>query len=573
MMVFQGEAENGEVDHMTVTSWEIKRMKMIRKIFVLFFCIAMMIVFPGSLWNAEAAEERSPRIVIIELHGMKEGIINEKFENLPHFREMLMGGNDDQSYIYFPRVFVTMPAASVPGISSMYTGFYPKHTGIVSTIWFDRKSHEVRTMISYGQQRINTILKEKGVTTLFDLVGAAGKRSMTAMLMVTNGVDWPIRSGAFFWGNASVLGLIEKGFWIPSSRYIDERTVMAFEDGHLFNFCKSLRGIAKYGWEIPHVMVIQLLGTDLYSHYPPSELICAHATMNGIQRQYAEAVLDPLMVHIMETLKDVGCYEDTVFILVSEHGFTKIESFLSNNLVDDSLQGAFRLPGGGIGCGDADAVIMPGASTKEIYLKNRETGIWLDPPRLLRDVKPAVDLLLQNDEISEHMNALVIRQYPGERNEGVVEDDCWWCFDCDGYDSDTGDDGFLKALKPMAKLSCRFELKDYVVDGLRNQYTRTTAPDIKIINKRGSYFENDRRKYGHHGSYYRSDSVVSFWVGGPGLKGVFPGRHIVRQNVSTRDLVPLVLFMLGIPVPDGLDGINPLQYLIEGRTDGPMPHR
>jgi hypothetical protein len=554
---------------MTTKYGYMKGMKKGIEVCTVLFCIFMMTV-PRASVASTADKERSPRIVIIEFHGMKEGIIRDGLENLPHFREMLMGRSNDHSYVHFPRVLVTMPAASIPGITAMYTGRHPKHTGVVSTIWFDRGSHEVRTMISYGQQRINTILRKQKVATLFDLAGAAGRRSMTAMLMVTNGVDWPLRSGAFFWGNASVMGLLEKGFWFPSSSYIDERTVMAFEDGHLFNFNKSIRGIAKYGGEIPHIMVLQLLGMDLYSHYPPNELISSHATMSEIQTRYAETVLDPLMGRLMATLKDVGCYDDTVFILVSEHGFTKIESFLADALVDDSLRQEFRLPNGGMGGGDADAVIMPGASTKEVYIKNRETGRWLDPPRLLSDVKPAVDLLLDNSEIVEHMNALVVRQYPGERNEGVEENDRWWYFDCDGYASNTGDTaGFMRALKPLAMLSDRFDLQGYVVDGLRNQYTRMTAPDIKIINRRGSYFEKDRRKYGHHGSYYHSDSVVSFWVGGAGLKRILPGRHIVRRDLSTRDLVPLVLSLLEIPVPEGLDGINPLQYVSAVQDDGP----
>ncbi len=528
--------------------------------------IMMMGVFISFEGEAKPAENRGPKVVIIEFHGMKQGILDEQLEQLPHFRKMLLGDNDKQSYVYFPRVFVTMPSASVPGISSMYTGLHPKHTGVVSTIWYDRDAHKVRTMISYGQQRINTILKENGVATLFDLVGRAGKRSMTTMLMVTKGADWSLKSGAFFWGNASVLGFLSKGFWFPSCSYVDEQTVSAFDDGHLFNFNKSLKGIVKYNGEAPDVMVIQLLGPDLYAHYPSAELIGKNASMDDIQKHYAKTILDPLMGRLMDALKDVGCYEKTIFIFVSEHGFTKIEAFLSNTIVNESLQRSFRLSGGGVANGDADAVVMPGACTKEVYLRNRETRKWMDPPRLLEEVKPAVDLLLQNADIVKHMNALVIRQYPGERHEGMEENDQWWCFDWEDYRSGAKDSkGFFNALKPLTKLADRFELKDYVVNGLRNQYTRKTAPDIKIINKKGSYFETDRRKYGHHGSYYPSDSIVSFWLGGPGLAAVITGRHVYNQNASTRDLVPMVASLLGMPIPPGLDGVNPLHCIVKSR--------
>ena len=540
----------------------MKRMCVLRNEWRFFLCIVAMVIFAGFESEANAAGERKPKIVIMELHGMKQGILDEGFENLSHFREMLMGAQNEQSYVYFPRVMVTMPAASVPGITSMYTGLHPKHTGVVATIWFDRETRNVRTMISYGQQRINNILKDNGVDTLFDMVGNAGMRSMTAMLMVTKGADWSLKSGAFFWGNASVLGLLSKGFWFPSCRYVDERTVRAFEDGHLFNFNKSLKGIVKYDGEAPDVMVLQLLGADLDAHYPSSELIRKNATMDEIQKHYAETVLDPLMGRIIKSLKDVGCYENTIFLFVSEHGFTKIEAFLSNAIVDESLRPSFRLAGRGVDNGDAEAVIMPGACTKEIYLRNRKSRKWMGPPRLLEDVKPAIDLLLRNADMTDHMNALVIRQYPGERHEGIEENDQWWCFEWEGYRHGANDSrGFFDALKPLTELAGCFELKDYVVNGLRNQYTRTTAPDIKIINRKGSYFENDPRKYGHHGSYYPSDSIVSFWVGGPGLGAVFPGRHVYNQDVSTRDLVPMVASLLGISIPPGLDGEDPLHRI------------
>mgnify|MGYP000458471615 CR=1 FL=1 len=69
---------------------------------------------------------------------------------------------------------------------------------------------------------------------------------------------------------------------------------------------------------------------------------------------------------------------------------------------------------------------MPGACTKELNLKNRHTGDWPHPPRRLSDVKPAIDLLMDDDTLQDCVHALVIRQYPGERDEAVVENDVWY---------------------------------------------------------------------------------------------------------------------------------------------------
>jgi len=512
--------------------------------------------------RAANAGSSAPKVVILELHGMKQGIIDESLEGLPHFQELIRGPHNEQAYVYLPRVFVTIPAASVPGVSSMYTGLHPQRTGVVSTIWFDRRTTEVRTMISYSQQRINRILTSNGVKSLFDYLGEVGKHSMTTMLMLTKGADWSVKSGAFFWGNASLLGLLRNGRWFPDSPYVDQKTISAFLAGHVLSYDKSLSGIHRYHGTIPDVMVVQLLGTDLFSHYPPPDLEDRNASMDEIQKYYTRTVLDPLIGRLIQFLKKAGYYEDCIFILVSEHGFTKIMKHIPDKTLDRSLRKGFTLPDWETCNRQAEAVIMLGACTKEIYLKNRQSGDWMDPPRLLADVKPAVDLVLANPDIQTCMKSLVIHQYPGERHGQRKEDDQWWVFDWQGYQATTGDDvSFVQALGPLNAMARHFELGEYVVQGLRRQYTRETAPDIKVINKTGFYFERDFDKYGHHGSYYPTDCIVSFWVAGPGLAPILPGRHRLGRAASTLDLVPMVAYLLGIPLPRGLDGNNPLRDL------------
>jgi len=539
------------------------RLKM-RNTLTLALSLLTVLILSMLAVRAVNAGSSGPKVVILELHGMKQGIIDESLEGLPHFQELIRGPHNAQAYVYLPRVFVTIPAASVPGISSMYTGLYPQRTGVVSTIWFDRRTTEVRTMISYSQQRINRILTSNGVKTLFDYVGESGKHSMTTMLMLTKGADWSVKSGAFFWGNASLLGLLRNGRWFPDSPYVDQKTISAFLNGHVLSYDKSLAGIQRYHGMIPDVMAVQLLGTDLFSHYPPPDLENRNASMDEIQKHYTRTVLDPLIGRLIRFLKKAGYYEHCIFILVSEHGFTKIIKHIPDKTLDRSLSKGFTLPDRETGNRQAEAVIMLGACTKEIYLKNRQSGDWMDPPRLLADVKPAVDLVLANPDIQTCINTLVIRQYPGERHSEMKEHDQWWVFDWQAYRATVKDDmSFLQALRPLNAMARHFKLGEYVVQGLRRQYTRETAPDIKVINKKGFYFERDFDKYGHHGSYYPTDCIVSFWVAGPGLARILPGRHCLDRAASTLDLVPMVAYLLGIPLPKGLDGNNPLRDLRE----------
>lgn len=520
--------------------------------------IAFLVLFRGPC--PACGEGRPPKVVILELHGMKKDILHDALDSLPHFREMILGPENDQAYVYLPNVYTTIPAASQPGITSMYTGLYPGRTGVVSTIWFDRRTAEVNTLISWGQQRINRILETHRVRTLFDYVRDSGKTSLTVMLMLTKGAQWSIRSGAFFWGNASVLGALRSGKWFPEPAYLDRKTMSALLNGHVLSYWDSFEGLVKEQGTVPDVTVIQLLGTDLFSHFPSRALREQGADMAEIQTVYAKEVLDPLMGRMIQAFRALGCYEDMVFILVSEHGFLRITKHLPDRTIDRSLEKGFVLPAYEVSAQRADAVIMPGACTKEVYLKNRATGSWLDPPRLYREVKPAADLILQNPDVREGMKTLLVRRYPGEREEASSGAEPWWVFDFESYREGPRDEAaFYRALRPMGRLSELFELGGYLENALKRQYTRETAPDLKIVNKKGHYFERDFDKYGHHGSYYPDDCIVSFWVAGPGLARVLPGRHRLERPACTVDLVPMVAHILGIGIPGGLDGKNPLQ--------------
>jgi arylsulfatase A-like enzyme len=518
------------------------------------FCICLI----AAIFNPKIVFA-SPKIVIIEFHGLKQGIIYKNLEQLPNLKTLIYGPDGQQSFIYYPNVLTTISAASVPTIAAMYTGVYPQRTGVVSTIWFDRTTHKVQTMISYSQQRINKLLRFKNIKTLFEYASEAGKSSMTTMLMVNNGSDWKINSGAFFWGNASALGFFKNGRFFPDKTYTDPKTVSAFLKGHICYYHKSLTGIYEHYHTLPDIMLVQLLGTDLYSHYPDSFFVETDAEIDQIQLYYTRTVLDPQIGRVIRFLQSIGQYDQTVFILLSQQGALKIRKHIPDHILDDILSPVYALPSAMTSNQEAEAVIMLGACTKEVYLKNRETKNWMDPPRLLEDVQPAVDLILNNKSVRESLNALVIRQYPGERYNGINEDEQWWTMEWQPYIEGRRDAAsFLRSLRPLKNMARRFELKEFVVTGLNRQYTRETAPDIKLINKKGHYFERDMSKYGHHGSFYPEDLKVFFWLAGPGMGKLYKGQHIQAAMQSTLDLVPMVCHLLDIPIPDGLDGTDPL---------------
>ena len=556
--------ENKHLNPGILESWNPFSQLMGRRTRMIFLLLILLPLFQIAEKTDEtfAADLVTPKIVILEFHGLKRNIIQNNLATLPNFRELIQGAGGEQNHIHLSNVFTTIPAASVPACTSMYTGLNPQKTGVVSTIWFDRRSTRVRTMISYGQGRINRILTQNKVKTLFEYLGDAGKTSLSAMLMVNKGADWSIKSGMFFWGNASTVAAFKNRKWFPDPWYMDHKTISGALTGHLFAFHKSLAGLLKHKGTIPDVTVIQLLGTDIMSHFPEASLTERNAPMDEIQCQYAQNVLDPELGRLIRFFKSRGLYENTIFFLVSQQGSIRIEKHIPDTSVAACLKPEFKLPEVSKNRRASEAVIMPGACTKEIYLKNRRTGNWLHPPRLLRDVKPALDCLLDDDTIQDCVNAMVIRQYPGERDEGIAEAEAWWGFDMQAYGKGPrSNKAFLKALLPLKTALGHFELRDYVTEGLTRQYTRETAPDIKLINKKGYYFEVDFTKYGHHGSYYPEDTILSFWIAGPGLSTILPGQHTIDRATSTLDLIPMVAHLLGIQQPTGIDGRNPLAGL------------
>ncbi len=197
---------------------------------------------------------------------------------------------------------------------------------------------------------------------------------------------------------------------------------------------------------------------------------------------------------------------------------------------------------------------MAGAGTKAIYIKNRREGSWHVPPSLARDIKPAIDLLIKNDELLSSTAAILIRQFPGDRSEGVSETALFWSFDISGYmQTRRSERDFLNALNPLSSIDV-LNSDVHLSLQLERQYAKDSAPDIVLITKQGLFFAPDKGKYGHHGSIYSSDNLVSYMMGGPSLSRRLVESCIIQEKASVLDFVPTVMGLLHVAVPSNLAG-------------------
>ncbi len=505
----------------------------------------------------ESAAVKPTKVFIVILDALKRTTLMESLDELPNFRSIIRGEKANHPYLYFKNVLVSIPSSSKPSNTTLLTGVYPNRHGVPSTLWFDREKERIVTLNSIGQRGIVNILAEGNVDTLFDFARRSGKTTMAIATQVAKGVekeDW-IQQSIHLWGQAFMLNLLSRGKPYPDGAHIDRGTTEGLVNGYLYSLTDGLAGKIRSTADIPDLTVLHYVGLDIFTHYPRSFMAEKGWTIDEIQRWYLREVLDPEIGKVKDFLTEQGHYENTVFFFIADHGQTKIIKHLDEEALITALSRKFTVKTGGNSVGNADIICMPGAGTKTIYIKNRTETDWMTPPRLIEDVKPVVDTLIDTDEMKQYLNYLLIGQYPGERDERKSESDVYWFFNLNRYrTSERSATDFLGALTSMAKLDEAVGKKLRVAYMYRRDFFRENLPDIILINKPGYYFSPDKGKYAHHGGIYGRDSFVSFVVSGPQAHR-FASRPItITKQIDAVDMVPMAAHLLGITIDRPLDG-------------------
>jgi hypothetical protein len=438
----------------------------------------------------------------------------------------------------------------------MYTGLFPYQHGIYSTSWLDRKKVRIYDHLTYPQNKISSMLEDRGVKTIFDYSKEGGRTSLVSMLFIGKGVEpenW-IRSNPLLWGNGFWLNIFTDFIPVPQPAHADKRGTRGFLKGHVYSFSDGLEGFYAKNNTLPDLMVIHYYGFDIFSHYPHRFQSREKWSMKDIQRYYLKNIIDPQVGRIVAWLKKIQMYDNCTFFFIADHGMTRIEKHIDDSLVDEILSEGFKTSRFWRRLENVEALCMAGAGTKAIYIKNRKEGSWRVPPSLQEDIKPAIDLLLKNENLVSSVAAILIRNSPKESSEVVLETEIFSSFNISKYTQTQRKElDFINALAPLSsinainsdvRLSLQFE----------RQYSKDSAPDIVLITKPGIFFAPDKGKYGHHGSIYSSDNLVSFMLGGPNVSKKLLKSCMIEETVSILDFVPTVAGLLNIKVPEKLEG-------------------
>ena len=525
----------------------------------------------ANLWkqtsNVEIKTQQQPKVVVIILDALKRKTLMDSLDSLPNFKEIIKGRKNDYPYIYFENVLVSIPSSSKPSNATLLTGMYPNTHGVPSTIWFNRKDQKVKVLNSISQRGIINMLKQTNTDTIFDYARRSKKTTMAVVTPVAKGVDgrdW-IKQSIHLWGQAFCLNLLKDLNPIPDGAHLDRGTTRGLLKGHMYSFADGLEGKLRTNGEIPDLTIVHFVGLDIFTHYPRRFMVKENWTVDEIQKWYLKKILDPELEKIKTFLQKNQLFDNTIFCFIADHGQTQIKTHIDEKSFEKGIVDQFKVMGRPYPLNKAELIIMPGASTKVIYVKNRLNTDWIMPPRLIEDVKPVVDTLIDTQTMKEHLNAVLIAKYPNERDKipsttsksGKL--DPFWFFNLSQYrQSSRQHNDFLHALDPLSKIDELVGSNLKAAYMYRRDFVRNNTPDIILINKPGDYFTPDKGKYAHHGSIYAKDVYVSFIFSGPAIYRFSDRSLTITEAIDTVDLVPMVAHLSDIKVDRPIDGINRL---------------
>lgn len=482
-------------------------------------------------------------------------------DSLPNFRAAIRGEDGPFPYIYYENVLVSIPSSSKPSNTTLLTGVYPRKHGIYSTMWFDRKEEKTVALSAYFQSRIINLLRRTDTDTLFDYARRSEKSVLAVATQIAKGVDdrdW-IKQGLHLWSQAFWVNLFKHGMIIPDGAFLDRGITRGLLGGHGYSRQDGLDGRWRTSGNLPDLTVVHYVGLDVLTHYPYPFMVKGEWPIDRIQKWYLKEVLDPELGKIIAYLKKKGMYKDTVFFFAADHGQTRIREHVEEEAFSRRFFERLRAEGDTGWAEGHNPIMMPGAGTKAIYVKNRRRSDWISPPRLIEDIKPLVDALAEDPFLKRPLEGLLVAQYPGERQEGYEETDVFRFLDLDTYRrSGQGTADFLNALSPLSVLDERVGPHLRASFMLRRSYTRQSVPDLLLINRPGCSFTPDRGKYAHHGSIHEDDAFVSFVISGPGIERFFDRPQKISRRIDTVDLVPMAAYLAGIAIDRSIDGKNRL---------------
>ncbi len=296
----------------------------------------------GEVLEDLIAEDERPRHVVgFLLDGANANVLYDmaargEAPNLARLMEM--------GTTYAHGAMSSCPTVTLANHTSILTGAYPGHHGILHNAWWDRFEQEqvITNSPIHWVTAMETL--EPGVETLFHAVHRTWPDAVTVA------IDEPCDSGADY----STLGLMRQGEVLPRTPHdlphSTERFVRPVKEygwsskvDHIGveQFC-GIWGEGPYrgvDWPIPHFTWVNFVLTDAAFHEggPYSEI--AAASVHDTDGRLGE---------ILEAVERAGVWDQTAFFVVADHGMEETDSSCTGNWADALDADRPRLPRRGL---------------------------------------------------------------------------------------------------------------------------------------------------------------------------------------------------------------------------------
>lgn len=468
---------------------------------------------------------------------------------LPNLRRAMGGGTIVRD------AHTCFPSVTVVCLASMFTGANFKTHGLLGNVWYDRTWNPIagraycasldQTLASYDRRLfgfpqlflpenrngglINNDLSPN-VKTIYEVIG---ERGLTSCAMYNF-----VGRGATFWFRPTRTDMLA---YVYADKYRHDHSIF---DRRMAN--RAMQYARRRG--LPNLLVLYFGGHDGNSHH------------RGVEAQpdYLIRVVDPLFGRVLEAAEKTCPVEKLSFVLNADHGQTAFPRGGGGHRIlwIEQIMKMFEHSGLGLKVDggekpqvdpDADVIFAIGTGGSfSLYVKNRQTCRWADPPRFAEDVAPVADMLLAASDPA-------LAGQPGHIGAG--------CFSfVIVRESLNAPYKIYQNVPPYKKMGKLIELEDFfagkearcpaAVEQIRGIEHPARGPDVIAVldyDEKGWYMAGGEHR-GNHGHFCPDDTRIPLVFAGPGIAaGEIAGGRLI-------DIAPTAAAMFGLPMPtaDGL---------------------
>ena len=462
---------------------------------------------------------------------------------LPNFRRVLKDG------VAVRNAYTCFPSITVACLAAIFTGNHFKNIGILGNVWYDRTWEPVggraylsvldQTLASYDRRKFgfpNIILPDnhkgglvnndisRDVKTIYEVLS---ENSLASCAMFNY-----VGRGATCWFRPTRKDML-------TYVYINKRThnYSVFDrqmmDGALWYIRKN---------SMPNLLTLYFGGHDGNGHKYGV----------GAQGDYLQRVVDVQMGRLLDCLQTRCSIDNLNFVVSADHGQTDFPRGGTEHRIiwKDDIRRLFRESGMALQVDggetpdvqpDSDILYAIGTGGSfSLYIKNRETRRWKDPPRYEEDIVPIANLILASSDernrqrsyyLGDYLSFLIVRQSP---------DAPYMIYQNDFPYADPG-----KLILLEEYFDDKKERYPDAVEQIRGLECPERGPDIIAVldyDEKGYYLSGCVHR-ANHGHLCRDDSRIPLIFSGPGI------RNGEIEFCRLIDIAPTVASLFGLPMP------------------------